>query len=243
MLLKILKSLNSVNTFLIVPQDIDENFVKISDGWIYDFQLWDLNEKDYTEYENYRCNISNGHYVSHLGNVKGSRSTVCSIGYQNRFKSSELFILNYINASEIRAKYLFVIAGEISVMEILKMKGDFESNGGIVIDKILESEELTEIYASSDIVWALYPEDYDQASGIFGRAVQFGIPVVVRKESILHKICTIHNIEHIALTKETVLDLSNYRILKPNLSRGQELRTYFRSESIRRLEKIFVNAK
>jgi len=155
LLLKILKPIHSVNTFLIVPQDLDENFINISDGWIYDFQLWDLSEKDYTEYGNIRFNTNNGRYASHLGNVKGCRFTVCSIGNQNRYKGGESFILNYINKPEIREKYLFVVGGEISNIEVSKSIGDFESCGGVVFDKVLEPEELTEIYAASDIVWAL----------------------------------------------------------------------------------------
>ena len=242
-LLKILKSLKSVNTLLIVPQDLDKDFIKISDGWIYDFQLWDLSERDYKEYGNYRSSTDNGRYISHLNNIKNCRFTACSIGYHNRYKGSDSFILNYINKPEIQAKFLFVLGGEISDIKVSKEIEEFKGCGGVVIDRVLEPEELIELYASSDIIWALYPEDYDQSSGIFGRAVQFGIPVVVRKESIIHKICIKNNIEHIAITKESVLNLANVKILDPNISRGKEHGAYFRSESVRRLKKVFVNAK
>ena len=238
LLLKMLKSVNSVNTFLIVPQDLDENFKNISDGWIYDFQFWDLSEKDYAEYEDYRLNNSNGRHVSHLCNAKSGRFTVCSIGSQNLYKGGESFILNYVNNLEIREKYLFVVAGVISDIRISEIIGDFENCGGVVINKMLAPEELIELYASSDIVWALYPENYDQSSGIFGRAIQFGIPVVVRSESIIHKICISNDIEHIAMTKETVSGLNSFIVLEPNLSRGQELGAYFRRESLLNLKKI-----
>ena len=242
LLLRTLKSINSVNTFLIVPQDLDESFKHISDGWFYDFQYWDLGERDYGEYENYRLNNGNGRHVSRLSNAKSDRFTVCSIGYQNPYKGSESFILNYVNKPEIRTKYLFVVAGKVSDIGTSDI-GDFENCGGVVIDKVLAPEELIELYASSDLVWALYPEHYDHSSGIFGRAIQFGIPVVVRRGSIIHKTCISNDIEHIALTIETVSDINSGISFEPNLSKGQELGAYFRRESLLNLERIGLHSK
>jgi hypothetical protein len=37
-------------------------------------------------------------------------------------------------------------------------------------------------------VWSCYAPDYDQASGIFGRAVQLGVPAIVRTSSYLAKL-------------------------------------------------------
>src|ERR1700685_4165033 len=38
---------------------------------------------------------------------------------------------------------------------------------------------------SADLVWSCYAPDYNQSSGIHGRAVQLGIPVVVRRGSYI----------------------------------------------------------
>ena len=57
--------------------------------------------------------------------------------------------------------------------------------GGVFVDRQLRDDEILPIYAMADVVWTCYRPDYDQSSGIFGRAIQLDKPTIVRRESYL----------------------------------------------------------
>ncbi len=61
------------------------------------------------------------------------------------------------------------------------------AGGGLLIDRRLDDAELESLYVVSDVIWSCYAPEYDQASGIFGRALQLGVPVIVRRGSLLHR--------------------------------------------------------
>jgi hypothetical protein len=53
--------------------------------------------------------------------------------------------------------------------------------------RYLTDAEIFSLYPVSDILWCCYSPDYDMSSGIFGRALQFDRPTVVRAGSLLEK--------------------------------------------------------
>jgi hypothetical protein len=55
----------------------------------------------------------------------------------------------------------------------------------MLLDRHIDDAELFCLYRNADLVWSCYAPDYNQSSGIHGRAVQLGIPVVVRKGSYI----------------------------------------------------------
>jgi hypothetical protein len=55
----------------------------------------------------------------------------------------------------------------------------------VLLDRRIEDAELFALYGIADLVWSCYAPDYNQSSGIHGRAVQLGVPVVVRKGSYI----------------------------------------------------------
>jgi hypothetical protein len=63
----------------------------------------------------------------------------------------------------------------------------FVEAGGLLIDRKLEDAEIESLYTVSSVIWACYAPDYDQASGIFGRALQLGVPVIVRRGSVIER--------------------------------------------------------
>ena len=67
-----------------------------------------------------------------------------------------------------------------------------------MFDRLLTDGEMMSLYACADVVWSCYSPEYDQASGIFGRAVQHGVPTVVRVGSNLHSLST--EIRHPTIT-------------------------------------------
>jgi hypothetical protein len=71
--------------------------------------------------------------------------------------------------------------------------------GAIVVDRFVSDDELASLYSCADFMWSCYSPTYNQASGIFGRAVQYGVPSIVRKGSYIHKQANIMDLSVVPL--------------------------------------------
>jgi len=228
--LYILKKIPNVKTLLIIPNSIHPKFSTICDGWIYDFQFWDLQEKDYETFIALKEKKQVSSLFTSINNMHNGRKVLCALGGQDRIKGFDIFSTTYINNKNIQKKFLFAYGGKVKGYD--KLAINFDKNGGYSKNEFISNDEFISLYASSDLVWALYAEDYDQASGIFGRAVQFGIPVLVRKDSLIHKICILEEIPHIAMIKEEMHKLISIPIPSHNLKQGKVFRNLFKEKSI-----------
>jgi hypothetical protein len=62
---------------------------------------------------------------------------------------------------------------------------DLAAAGAFVEARYLERAELMSLYRAAHGTWCCYPPERDLSSGLFGRAVQFGITPVIRRGSVL----------------------------------------------------------
>ena len=104
-------------------------------------------------------------------------------------------------------------------------------------NRFVSEEELIALYASSDLVWAFYDEEYDQASGIFGRALQFGVPSIIRSGSLVDRLCKIEKIPSLALTTDNINLKSLEDFLKLDKIEGKNYKINFKNTSILNLKK------
>lgn len=86
----------------------------------------------------------------------------------------------------LRARVLVVAAGVV-LPDARKASQDLVAAGGLLIDRRLDDSELESLYVASDLMWCCYAPEYDQASGIFGRAIQLGVPAIVRRGSLIDR--------------------------------------------------------
>ena len=231
-----LKRMSNVKTLLILPDSIHAGFSTISDGWIYDFQFWDLQESDYQTI----LALNEGKQVDSLftaiKNKRNNRKVLCALGGQDRIKGFDVFATAYVNNKLIQEQFLFSYGGKVKGFD--KLAIEFDKHDGYSKNEFISEEDFIALYASSDLVWALYAEDYDQASGIFGRAVQLGIPVLVRRNSLIHKICILENIPHVDMIQEDTYKLTSVNIPFKNIQKGKDFRSFFKEKSIMQLKKI-----
>jgi hypothetical protein len=82
---------------------------------------------------------------------------------------------------------VFIAAGKVA-SECVEAAKQFEAAGGILIDRFISDDEIIALYRHAALVWAVYAPTYDQASGIAGRAYQFGIPIAVRHGSHMNNL-------------------------------------------------------
>lgn len=217
----------------IVPMPLDLRIKKIASSWIYDLQLWDISPEERSTFQKLR----NGETVSESAQIMYNtlkeyargRKIIVSLGAQSEQKG----FAKLADLSEILDidQWLIVAAGAVDSSQDQE-KRRIESNGNIVIDRFISDEEMLAAYAAADTVWCFYEPSYDQSSGILGRALQFGVPPIVREYSFSHKLCTREHIPHIvgqnaASCKEALIRLPD---VDPALGEAVSIR--FREHSL-----------
>ena len=89
----------------------------------------------------------------------------------------------------------------------------------------------------SQFIWCCYSPEYDQASGVFGRAVQYGCIPIVREHSVIHKFCINEEINCIAYNPENPVDIE-YSVSNFNneyVNKTEKRRQYSRSTLLKSL--------
>lgn len=160
-ILSFVKSVKSINIITILPFSLNESFSRVADDWIYDPQLWDILGRDLSESE----------LSQSARRLASGRKVVVALGSQNREKGFHYFSDIWCADPALRNSYLFVCAGRVSA-ESKEYAESLSSAGALVADRFVSDEEVLSLYGVADYVWACYSPNYDQASGIFGRAVQ-----------------------------------------------------------------------
>jgi len=185
-----LKRIDAIRTLTTLPFEVFPAFAAIADGWIYDFQLWDLTVEERTAVELLRET-----------RWTGGRLVLTAIGAQDWRKGFDLFSESYVGCAGLRTHFRFIACGRVAG-EMAAHAAALRGAGGVVVDRVISDAELLGAYAASDAVWCLYPLAGDGACGIFGRAAQLGLPVVVRQGSLCHRLCGLENIRHVAVTAD-----------------------------------------
>lgn len=221
--LKRLKRHRLVQTLTVLPFSVFPAFSSIADGWIHDFQLWDLTEEERTA-------------VNLLRDTRrpGDRAVLTAIGGQSVQKGFDLFADVYARSGRLRLRYQFIACGKVAAAaaehaEVLR------EAGGVTVDRVVSDAELLGAYAASDAVWCHYPRTGDHASGILGRAAQLGIPVVVRQGSLAHRLCVCENLVHVAATAEGVAERLSGPLPPRDEARGRLCAARFAEQSEARL--------
>ena len=148
---------------------------RLTHGWIDDPQLWDL---EFLPNQPLSTPLS-----ERVVTAAGERAILMVSGGLSRLKGLEM-IGQLAADEEFGRSVLLVVAGELvgtaaDFAEVLQDSECFFEN------RFLSNDELRSLYSISDLVWCAYRPDFDQASGIFGRAVQTGVTPIVRKGSIV----------------------------------------------------------
>lgn len=189
-ILKFSKKSKYITNISIVPFYVDKKISKIADNWIYDPQLWDLKQEEFD-------------YFNEANKEKTEKGIVSLIGSQNRLKGFG-FLMENLGKFEKELKFFFLGKLDEEMTILYSKKEVFENIDGI--NRFVTDQEIIRQYALSDYIWCHYDESYDQASGIFGRAVQLGAKVIIRPNTVLESFCIKEDISY------GVFEFSNDRI-------------------------------
>jgi hypothetical protein len=177
---RVVSKLPATHVLTLLPHDVDPRFDRISSGWIFDPQLWDLGTHD-------SCRPQSTPLQDEIRASAGGRRILLALGDQNRLKGFDLLTRVLQSATFPVERIAAVVAGPVAP-ECRDMMNAFVSAGGLLYDRRLTDDEFLGLYFDANLIWNCYAPDYDQASGIFGRAFQVGVPSVVRAGSYLVKL-------------------------------------------------------
>lgn len=239
MIFGVLRLIPGVTVLTILPFDLNPQFSEVANGWIYDPQLWDVALLDMPRLER---SALEAQVQAH----SNGRMVISALGTQDERKGFDRFARLWLDYPALRARYLFLAAGQIS-RSSKALADDFRNSGGLLINELISDETLFRLYALSDIVWSCYSPSYNQASGIFGRAFQFGKPSIVREGSFLAALAETISYSTITIPYDDLNSAAN-RLLRYsplNMDSGihAERVDELRSSSIRTLAEAFAPAR
>jgi hypothetical protein len=181
LLFRFVSRLPHVHILSILPPDVLPRLREVATDWIYDPQLWDL---DYLNEVNAEPSPQ---IVDELAAASRGRRFLIALGTQSKTKGFDYLVDIWCASPRLREQYIFVVAGKLAASSAAQAKR-FVDLGGMLVNKRIANGDLFYLYKKADIIWSCYAEGYDQSSGIHGRAVQLGIPVLVRNDSCIDRL-------------------------------------------------------
>lgn len=191
LILRFVSKFTKGQTLTILPFSLEPRFEEIATSWIYDPQFWDWQFPAAVRFP------IEGKLTERLHREALGRRICVAFGRQDIDKGFDRFVELFQERSDVRMEWLFAFGGKVDA-RLKEQLLQFQALGGAGTERFVTSPELFEFYSCADLVWCAYHPNYDQASGIFGRAMQLGIPVVVRSGSLIHRFCMAECIAHIA---------------------------------------------
>jgi glycosyltransferase involved in cell wall biosynthesis len=243
LLLSLLVKLNLLVIFSIYPRRLAFGFFKYYSEWIIDPAFWDLSEEtrlpdkltnDVISSYKFETDIL---YVLFLGTISNRKRfdlfVECCV-VNNNFPGVKFIAVGekYISKYNVR---------DVVQEEIFTKFSDF---GGVFIEKYLTEEEVVYFQKNTHLHWAFYAENFNQSSGVAGRAYQLNKHVIVRKNSIISEMLYDLDFPMIALTEFELLSIfeSNHlfdylsvnasTLTKPASLRNRSLKVLYSSYGI-----------
>jgi hypothetical protein len=173
--------LRHVHILSILPPEVLPRLREVATDWIYDPQLWDL------DYLNEASTEPSPQIAEQLAVASQGRRLIIAVGRQSKAKGFDYLVDIWCASARLREKYIFVVAGKLDASSAAQAKR-FVDLGGVLVDQRIPNGDLLYLYKRAGIVWSCYSEGYDQSSGIHGRAIQLGIPVLVRNDSFIDRL-------------------------------------------------------
>lgn len=185
-----LKRVRPVSVFTIVPFSIAPEFAQVADDGLVDPQLWDLATAP--------TNAIDAKFSAQIAAAAGGRHILAFVGTASAIKGIGL-LRDLIADPSWPSDEIFVVAAGRFPDGNGASADEFTALGALALPRVISDAELRALYAGADLIWASYRPDYDQASGIFGRAVQTGRTPVLRAGSLIARFARQNDISAVEL--------------------------------------------
>lgn len=195
----IISRLPKIHILTILPFEVRREFGKVFKDYIYDPQIWDL------PFLKDKPTSKNSELKSAINGNKHGKRVIVYVGYIKEDKGFPLLADVLLSDSTVSEKYFLVAIGQVSpgCREYIRQ---LQEDGHYVIDRYAHDDEIFDLYSVADFVWACYHPAYDQASGIFGRSLQFGRFPIVRSGSIILQLALMYGLPVVAVDTSRIME-------------------------------------
>lgn len=202
-----------VSVMSIIPFDFVPGIEVVCTDWGYDPQLWDQIDIP---------TAPDPATVSMIADLAKGRPVLAFLGRASRIKGLPKLAALLAARPDLAKSITIVVAGSVDA-DCKPEAAQLSDLGATVWDRHITDAELSALYQSADLVWANYDASYDQASGIFGRAVQRGRPVVIREGAMLGRYAKLlgHPCVPLPDQPEAAVQRLAQAFAEPDLSPGQ----------------------
>lgn len=183
LLFRAVRRLPNTTVILLLPLSVHPRFADIATASIDDLQFWDMPILGYPEL------ARDAPLRAEIARRSHGRRILIALGALDRQKGFDYLSRLIVEVPELSRDFLVVAAGKVRPASGHAAEA-FAAAGGYLIDRRIDDAEMRALYEIADLVWTCYAPDYNQASGIFGRAFQFGVPAVTREGAYLNTIGT-----------------------------------------------------
>ncbi|MER8887043.1 hypothetical protein [Mesorhizobium sp. M0816] len=183
LLFRALRHLPGLTVVTITPFNVVDRYAQVASAGVHDPQYWDLHDGMSVLWPK-ETSLS-----AHVRSMAGRKRLCTATGVLNAGKGLEFLADTLEQFPEIKEHTQIVVAGSANAhtRSLLKRLSDA---GSIVVDRLLSDGELLSLIGASELIWACYDPRYDQASGIFGRAVQLGSVPIIREGAIVSRLAS-----------------------------------------------------
>ena len=175
----VLRRIRGVSVGTIIPFAYAPHYAQIACFGVMDPHMWDKGDTSSCALD---YNLANT-----LAHIAQGRQILAFLGAVTPIKGID-YLLDLLSQPEWPEDKLFVVVAGKVVTGLAARVQQMPSHRCLIIDRFVSDLELDTLYGCADLIWACYRPDYDQASGIFGRACQFGKMAVVRTGSQIDQI-------------------------------------------------------
>ncbi|MER9263457.1 hypothetical protein NKI63_02575 [Mesorhizobium sp. M0410] len=177
----------------ITPFDVAPRHAEVAHCGVFDPQYWDLHDGEAIRRPG-RTALS-----EEILARAGGRQILCAVGTLGANKGLALLAETLERYPDIAKSTLVVGAGRVAA-ESAALAARMTTAGAMIYDSFITDPELESLYGVADMIWVCYAPAYDQASGVFGRAMQFGVEPIVREGSMIAAFATLNGIDHLPVT-------------------------------------------
>lgn len=220
-----LKHVPKIAVASIVPFSLEPKYTKVVRLGLHDPQWWDMHDGNSIRQPKETS------LASEVRRLAEGRPIVCWLGAVSAHKGFA-FMVDVLEANpQIARQICFVAVGTAASEE--EQARRFVVAGGVHVDRRPDDEQWESLYAVADAVWACYHPEYDQASGIFGRALQFGVPAIVRRGALIHRAAQEIGIPVIPLdfgkSDQAAIELATISVSEPTVKKMEEIQARIES--------------
>lgn len=186
----LLRRLPHLTIATITPFDVAPHYAEVAHVGVADAQYWDLCD------DNRLPSTGSTSLSQSVTAMSTGRRILCLVGDLSLEKGLAFLADTLERHPLIADRFLVVGAGRVRPQAVA-LATRLQTSGALVVDRRITDAELASLYGIADLIWSCYTPDYDQASGIFGRAIQYGVTPIVREGSVIATFSTINGVEHI----------------------------------------------